>query len=185
VTLVGFSMGGGEVARYVSRHGEDRLDSVVFAGAVPPYLLKTDGNPEGGIGDDDVHGMEQAVVTDRAGFLDGFTVDFFSADGELQVTEEQRQEALAMAADARDEAVLLCIGSFARTDFRDDLATITVPALVLHGDSDATVPFEVSGKRTHEALEDSALVVFQNGPHGFNVSHAREFNEALLEFLAG
>jgi pimeloyl-ACP methyl ester carboxylesterase len=173
------------VARYVGRFGERRIRSVVFAGAVPPYLLQTDDNPDGGLGDEDVHGMEQAATSDRDGFLDGFTVDFFSADGELQVTEEQRQQALAQAADARDEALLLCIGSFARTDFRDDLAKITVPALVIHGDSDATVPFEVSGRRTHDALEDSTLVVVQNGPHGFNVSHAAEFNEALVDFLAG
>ena len=114
-------MGGGEIARYIGNHGEDRLHSVVFAGAVPPYLLKTDDNPDGGLGEDDVAGMEQGAREDREGFLDGFTTNFFSADGELKVTEEQRQDALALAAKARDEAVVGCIGAFGRTDFRNDL----------------------------------------------------------------
>ncbi len=108
---------------------------------------------------------------------------FFAVDGEVKVTEVQRQEALQLAVPARDEAVVGCIDAFARTDFRADLDRITVPALVLHGDSDATVPFEVSGQRTAEALSDATTVVVAGAPHGFNVSHAAEFNTALLEFL--
>ena len=96
VTLVGFSMGGGEVARYIGSHGEDRIHSAVFAGAVPPYLLKTDDNPDGGLGEDDVNGMQQGASADREGFLDEFTTGFFSAGDELKVTEEQRQDALAL-----------------------------------------------------------------------------------------
>ena len=183
VTLVGFSMGGGELARYVGRFGEERLHSLVFAGAVPPYLLKTDDNPDGGLADEDVEGMKQGARDDREGFLDGFTKTFFSAGDELKVSEEQRQQALALARPARDEAVLGCIDAFGRTDFRNDLERISVPTLVIHGDSDAIVPFEVSGKRTAEAIEGSTLVVVEGGPHGFNVSHAEEFNRALLDFL--
>ncbi len=183
VTLVGFSMGGGEVARYIGSHGEDRIHSAVFAGAVPPYLLKTDDNPDGGLGEDDVKGMEQGASADREGFLDEFTTGFFSAGGELRVTEEQRQDALALTRPAREEALLGCIGAFGRTDFRNDLERITVPTLVIHGDSDAIVPFEVSGKRTAASISGSTLVVVEGGPHGFNVSHVDEFNRALLEFL--
>ncbi len=184
VSLVGFSMGGGELARYVGKFGEERLHSLVFAGAIPPFLLKTDDNPDGGLGEDDVAGMEKGASSDREDFLDGFTTGFFSANGVLKVTEEQRQEALALQAPARDEAVVACIGAFGRTDFRNDLERVTVPTLVIHGDSDAIVPFEVSGKRTAETISGSTLVVVEDAPHGFNVSHTDEFNRSLVDFLA-
>ena len=183
VSLVGFSMGGGEIARYIGRYGEDRLHSVVFAAAVPPYLLKTDDNPDGGLGEEDVDGMQQQARDDREAFLDGFMTDFFSADGELKVTEEQRQEAIVLAHQSDQRAALGCMEAFGTTDFRDDLTTITVPTLVIHGDSDGIVPFEGSGMRTHETVAGSELVVVEGAPHGFNVSHADEFNQALLGFL--
>lgn len=182
--LVGFSMGGGEVARYLGTRGGDRATAGVLAGAVPPYLLKTDDNPDGGLADEDVEGMKEGVRSGRQEFLDGFTRDFFSADGELQVSEEQRREALALAAPARDEAVLGCIDAFGRTDFRADLEAISVPVLVIHGSADAIVPFEVSGRRAAESIPQAELVVVDGGPHGFNVSHAEELNKALLDFLA-
>ncbi|MEJ7636081.1 alpha/beta hydrolase [Aeromicrobium sp.] len=183
-TLVGFSMGGGEVVRYIGSNGSGRIRSAVLAGAVPPFLLKSDDNPDGGLGDDDVEGMKSGARDDREGFLDGFMTNFFSANGELQVTEEQRQEALTLARPALDEAVVGCIEAFSRTDFRADLDAVDVPVLVIHGDSDAIVPFEVSGKRSSEQLSDATLHVVEGGPHGFNVSHADELNAALIDFLA-
>jgi pimeloyl-ACP methyl ester carboxylesterase len=99
------------------------------------------------------------------------------------VTEEQRQEWLRLAGAARDEALVGCIDAFSRTDFRKDLESFNLPTLVIHGDSDAIVPFEVSGKRTAESVDGAELVVVEDAPHGFNVSHAGEFNKALLEFL--
>lgn len=183
VTLVGFSMGGGEVARYLGTHGDARVRSAVLAAAVPPYLLKTDDNPDGGLGEDDVQGMIDGVTSDREGFLDQFTTAFFSVDGELAVTEDQRQQALALEAPSADAALAGCIAAFGRTDFREDLAKISVPTLVIHGDSDATVPFEISGKRSAEAISQSTLIVVEKAPHGLNVSHREEFNNALLEFL--
>ncbi len=182
--LVGFSMGGGEVVRYVAQHNADgRVTGAVLAGAVPPYLLKSDDNPEGGLGRSDVDEMKDGAASDREGFLDGFTTDFFSVDGELKVSEEQRQEALQLERAARDEAVVGCIEAFGTTDFRDDVAKVDVPTLVIHGDSDAIVPLEVSGRRSAEAIEGSSLVVVEGAPHGFNVSHAERFNRELLGFL--
>lgn len=183
VALVGFSMGGGELARYVGRYGEERLRSLVFAAAVPPYLLKTEDNPEGGLGEDDVTGMQDGLRADRDGFLEGFVRDFFSAGGELRVSEADVQEAVGLAQQSDQDAALACISAFGRTDFRDDLAKVTVPTLVVHGDADAIVPVEVSGDRTAEAVAGAREVVVAGGPHGLNVSHAEEFNAALLDFL--
>lgn len=183
-TLVGFSMGGGEVARYLGARGSERIRSAVFAGAVPPYLLKTDDNPDGGLTEEDVQGFKDGVSNDRAGFLEEFTTNFFSADDELKVTEAQRQEAVALAEPASTTAVLGCVDAFGTTDFRDDLTRIDVPVLVVHGDGDAVVPFEVSGKRTADAVKDATVHVVEGGPHGFNVSHADELNRVLLDFLA-
>ena len=182
-TLVGFSMGGGEVARYAARYGLDRVHSVVFAAAVPPYLLRTDDNPDGPLTEDLAHQMRSGLESDRDAFFDQFTTQFFSAGDELKVTEEQRQAALELCRLSDQDAALGCMEAFATTDFRDDLTTITVPTLVLHGDSDGTVPLEGSGRRTHEAIEGSELVVIENGPHGINASHPDEFNRALLDFL--
>lgn len=181
-SLVGFSMGGGEVARYVGIHGQERLRSVVFAAAIPPWLLQSDDNPDGGLPRAEARKMQEALHKDREAFFEDFTTNFFSADGELKVTEEQRQAALGLTAQADLEAAVACIGSWLE-DFTNDLSGVTVPTLVIHGDSDAIVPLEVSGRRTHDAIPGSELVVVEGGPHGINVSHAQEFNDALVAFL--
>lgn len=181
--LVGFSMGGGEVARYIARHGEERLRSVVFAAAVPPYLMKGADNPDGPLTPEKAKQMEDGLKADRTKFFDGFTRDFFSANGVLKVSEAQRQEAIALCHQSDQAAALGCMQAFATTDFRDDLTKIDVPTLVLHGDADATVPFEGSGQRTHAAIAGSELVVLRDAPHGCNTSHADDFNAALLAFL--
>jgi pimeloyl-ACP methyl ester carboxylesterase len=183
VTLVGFSMGGGEVARYVARHGQDALHSVVFAAAIPPFLLHTDDNPDGPLTEEAAGEMRSGLEKDRDSFFDDFTTQFFSAGDELKVSEEQRQEAVALCKLSDEQAALECMEAFGTTDFRDDLTKLTVPTLVVHGDSDGIVPFEGSGKLTHEAVEGSELVVLEGAPHGCNVSHVEEFNAALLEFL--
>jgi pimeloyl-ACP methyl ester carboxylesterase len=184
VTLVGFSMGGGEVARYFGKFGSERVRSVVFASAVPPFLLKMPGNPDGPLDTAEAAKMTAGLAANKDAFFDDFMTQFYSVDGKVAVTEEQRQLALALAGQASKAAALEAMTSFAVTDFRDDLAKVTVPTLVIHGDSDATVPFEGSGKRTHEAIAGSELVLIAGAPHGVNVSHAAEWNRAVLEFLA-
>ena len=183
VTLVGFSMGGGEVARYVARWGESRLHSVVFAAAVPPCLMKTVDNPDGPLTPEKARQTKLALDLDRSAFFDHFTRDFFSASGTLQVTESQRGEAIALCQQSAQHAALACMDSFATTDFREDLKKVTVPTLVIHGDADAIVPIEGSGLRTHRAVLHSKLVTVNGAPHGLNVSHAQAFNDALLSFL--
>lgn len=184
VTLVGFSMGGGEVARYFSKYGAERLHSVVFASAVPPYLMKTGDNPDGPLEKSQAAGMTAGLTKSQDDFYDQFTTEFFSVNGELKVTEAQRQEALTLAKQSSKVAALACMTAFASTDFRDDLTRVSVPSLVIHGDGDATVPFEGSGARTHAAVPSSELYVVKGAPHGVNVSHAEEWNRVVLEFLA-
>jgi non-heme chloroperoxidase len=183
VTLVGFSMGGGEVARYIARHGESRLHSVVFAAAVPPYLMQTTDNPEGPLTPEAAQQMKTALEQDRGAFFDQFTEDFFSANGVLQVTEAQRNEAVALCLESEQQAALACMDSFGTTDFREDLEKVRVPTLVIHGEADAIVPVEGSGQRTHLTVLHSQLVTLPGAPHGLNVSHAQAFNDALLAFL--
>jgi pimeloyl-ACP methyl ester carboxylesterase len=184
VTLVGFSMGGGEVARYIGTHGTERVAKAVFAAAVPPYLHKTEDHPEGGIDDATLAAFHDGIRTDRVAYVDQFVTNFFAVNGRTDlVSAPLRNYNAAIAAAASAKGTLDCTTAFTTTDFRDDLKSCTMPTLVIHGDSDAIVPFEVSGKRTHEAIEGSSLVVVEGAPHGFNVSHAHEFNQALLAFL--
>lgn len=184
VTLVGFSMGGGEVARYAARHGQERLHSVVFASAVPPYMMHTSGNPEGPLEPAEAAKMAAGLTANQHEFYDGFTRAFFSVAGELKVTEAERQSAQRLAEQSSKVAALACMTAFGATDFRDDLAAITVPTLVIHSTTDEIVPFEGSGRRTHEAIPQSELVLIEDAPHGVTVSHADEWNAAVLEFLA-
>jgi pimeloyl-ACP methyl ester carboxylesterase len=183
VTLVGFSMAGGEVASYCARYGVARLRSTVFASSVTPYMLHTKDNPEGPLSVKQAAQMVASLTTNTDAFYDGFVTEFFSAGGDLKVSDDQRKAALDMCHQAGKAAALACLGTFGHTDLREDLAKVSVPSLVIHGDGDQTVPFEGSGKRTHEALAGSRLHVIAGGPHGINVSHADEFNEVLLKFL--
>ncbi len=185
VTLVGFSMGGGEVARYIGQYGEERLNSVVFASSVTPMMMNLPGNPEGPLEKMKAAKMTLDLTKDSDAFYDDFTKKFFSpnANGAILITEAERQEAIALCKQSSKIAALEAMQSFGISDFRDDLAKVTVPTLVIHGDADGIVPFAGSAARTHAAITHSKLHVVAGGPHGINVSHADEFNEALLSFL--
>ncbi|MTW84365.1 alpha/beta fold hydrolase [Virgibacillus dakarensis] len=184
VTLVGFSMGGGEVARYIATYGTNRVKKAVFAGAVPPYLYKSEDHPEGALDDAAIEEFENGVKNDRLAFLDEFTKGFFAAGDQTNlVSEPFRLYNRDIAAGASPKGTLDCISAFGKTDFRGDLAKFDIPALVIHGDSDGIVPFEFSGKRTHETIPGSKLALIKGGPHGLNATHAKEFNEELLTFL--
>lgn len=183
VTLVGFSMGGGEVARFVGRRGESRLRSVVFAAAVVPCLMQSADNPDGPLTPEKAQQKKRALEHDREAYFDQFTRNFYSVYGELQVTESQRGQAWAVCQQSAQHAALACMDAFATTDFREDLKKVTVPTLVIHGEADAIVPIEGSGLRTHRAVVHSQLVRVSGAPHGMNLSHAGEFNGALLSLL--
>ena len=173
VTLVGFSMGGGEVARYVGTYDSGRVAKAVFAAAVPPFLLKTDDNPARGLDEAAVTAFHEGIRSGRVAFVDQFVTDFFAVGDRTDlVSEQQRSYNAAIAASASPQGTLDCTTAFSTTDFRDDLKAFTFRALVIHGNSDAIVPFEISGKRTAEAIEKSKLVLVKDAPHGLNVTHA-------------
>jgi pimeloyl-ACP methyl ester carboxylesterase len=182
--LAGFSMGGGEVLRYISTYGAARVSKVALLSAVPPYLLKADDNPEGGLEDATIKQMQDGIRADRIAFFAGFFENFFGA-GEKRdlVSGPQKAFALQIASLASPKGTLDCIDAFGRTDFRADMAKITVPTLVLHGDSDAIVPFEISGRRSAESISGSTLHIVKDGPHGVTASHPQEVSEVLLDFL--
>lgn len=183
-TLVGFSMGGGEVARYLGKYGSERISKAVLASAVPPYLYKADDNPDGGLEDTDIQAFLDGVREDRIAFLNDFTKNFFTPkDGKLLVSKPMRLYNRDIAAFASPKATYDCVKSFAYTDFRDDLKAFDVPTLVIHGNADQVVPLEASGQRSHDMIADSQLYVVEGGPHGINVTHAEEFNEVLIDFL--
>lgn len=185
VTLVGFSMGGGEVAQYIADHGEARLHSIVFAAAITPMMMNLPNNPEGPLEKTKAAKMTFDLTADSDAFFESFTKDFFSAnaDGRILVTEAQRQEALTLCKQASKIAALEAMQAFGLADFRDDLKKISVPTLIIHGDADGIVPLEGSGARTHKAIPHSQLEVIPGGPHGINVSHAEAFNSSLIRFL--
>ncbi|WP_201509321.1 alpha/beta fold hydrolase [Psychrobacter alimentarius] len=183
-TLVGFSMGGGEVARYLGKYGSERISKAVLASAVPPYLYKADDNPDGGLEDTDIQAFLDGVREDRIAFLNDFTKNFFTPkDGKLLVSKPMRLYNRDIAAFASPKATYDCVKSFAYTDFREDLKAFDVPTLVIHGNADQVVPLEASGQRSHDMIADSQLYVVEGGPHGINVTHAEEFNEVLIDFL--
>jgi pimeloyl-ACP methyl ester carboxylesterase len=182
-TLVGFSMGGGEVARYIARYGESRLHSVVLAASVTPFLMHTADNPEGPLQPEAAQKSKDALEHDRNSFFDHFITDFFSAGGVLQVSESQRAAAIALCQQSDPHAALACMDAFGKTDFREDLTQVKVPTLVIHGDADGIVPIAGSGERTHRAVPHSQMVRIVGAPHGMSVSHTQAFNEALLAFL--
>ena len=189
VTLIGFSMGGGEVARYIGTYGTERIAKIVFASAVTPYLWKADDNPDGGVDAGLAQWFHDGLTEDRPAFLHEFLQMFFTAGkpsliNKPKVSAEQIAHNLNIALLASPKGTLDCTTAFATTDFRDDLTKITVPTLVIHGDSDGIVPFEVSGKRTHAAITGSELVLIKDAPHGVTVSHKDEWNQHVLGFLA-
>lgn len=184
VTLVGFSMGGGEVARYVGTYGTNRVSHAVFAAAVPPFLYKSEDHPQGAIDEATIEAFQSGVRNDRIGLLDNFTKGFFAAGDRTDlVSEEFRIYNRDIAAFASPKGTLDCIAAFGRTDFRGDLEKFTIPTLIIHGDSDAIVPIEASGTLTHESIPGSKLVVIAGGPHGINATHAEQFNKELIDFL--
>jgi non-heme chloroperoxidase len=181
--LVGFSMGGGEVARYLGKYGSKGVSKAVFIGSIPPFLLKTPENPEG-VDGSVFEGIQKAVAADRYGFFTDFMKNFYNTDVLLgkRVSEQAIQASWNVAAGASATASLACVPTW-HTDFRNDLARIDVPTLVIHGDADRIVPIAASGARTAKLIKGARLVVVKDGPHCITWTHADSVNPELVSFL--
>ena len=184
VVLVGFSMGGGEVARYLGRYGTERVSKAVLVSSVTPFLGQTDDNPDG-VPQKVFEGMLKDMTADRAGFLQAFGKTFFN-DGLLThpVSQGQLDYAFQIAAMAQPLATVECAKAFAGTDFRPDMAAFTVPTMIVHGDADQIVPIETSGARAAQMVPAARYEVLSGAPHGLYQTHAEAFNTLLLDFLA-
>jgi len=181
--LVGFSMGGGEVARYVGKYGSQGVSKAVIIAGVPPYLLKTADNPEG-VDGEVFAGIEKAVAGDRYAFFTGFFQNFYNTDQFLgkRVSEQAIQASWNVAAGCSPTASLACVAAW-HTDFRKDLARIDVPTLVIQGDADRILPIAATGQRTAKLIKGAREVVVKGGPHCITWTHAEEVNSGLLSFL--
>ena len=182
--LVGFSMGGGEVARYMSRHGGKSVSQAVLVSSVVPYMLKTSDNP---------HGTEQAVFDkmaegmkeDRAKFFAGFFKDFFGVNLLSHPASAELMEwARSVSMQASLKATLACAKSFASTDFRPDLAAFKVPTLIIHGTDDKTVPIDASGRAAARGISQATLIEYEGAPHGLFATEKDRLTLDLLQFLS-
>jgi non-heme chloroperoxidase len=185
VTLVGMSMGGGEVARYLGTYGSERVSRAVIVSGIPPFLLKTPDN-QSGIDRSVFDGIVAAIAKDRLAFLTAFFADFYNVDKLMgqRISEEVVRDSWNVAAGASPSGTIQCVPTW-YTDFREDMRRIDVPTLVIHGDADRIVPIESAGYRTHEMVRGSRLLVLQGAPHGLLWTHAEEVNRALVDFLSG
>jgi non-heme chloroperoxidase len=184
VALVGFSMGTGEVTRYLGTYGSKRVRQAVLLGAVPPFLLKTDDNPEG-VDGQVFEDIKAAIVQDRYAYFAAFFNDFYNVDvlGGSRISDRAWQASFNVAIGASPFATYACVDSWL-TDFRDDVAEINVPTLVMHGTEDRILPFESTAARLPDLIDDVRLVRVVGGPHNIAWTHPAEVNAALLEFLA-
>ena len=182
-TLVGFSMGGGEVARYMSRHRGKSVVKAALISSVVPYMLKTSDNPAG-TEQAKFDQMAQAINEDRAKFFSGFFKDFFGVSLlSNPVSAELLDWARSVSMQASLKATLDCAKSFATTDFRPDLAAFKVPTLIIHGSADLTVPIEASGRSAANGIADSTLIEYEDAPHGLFATEKERLTRDLLAFL--
>jgi non-heme chloroperoxidase len=183
VTLVGFSMGGGEVARYFSRHGGARVTKAVLIASVTPYMLKTDDNPDG-TPQEQFDTMLEQMKADRPGFLESFGKTFYGV-GLIShpVSTPFLQHDLALAMRSSPRAMTECAKSFSSTDFRPDMPQINVPTLIIHGDADKTVPIEAAGDESAKLVPDNTYLVYEGAPHGLFYTERERLNSDLANFI--
>ena len=180
--LVGFSMGGGELARYLGKYGSNRVERAVFISSIPPFLLKTPDNPSG-VDKNVFDGITKAISVDRLAFLSRFFSDFYNVDvlGGKLVSDQIVQFSWNVAVGASPKGTIDCVQAWL-TDFRKDLKSINVPTLIIQGDADRILPIDATGRRMKEVIKGSRYVEIKDGPHGIIWTHSEEVNRELLAF---
>ncbi len=182
-TIVGFSMAGGEVARYMSRHAGKNVSQAVLVSSVVPYMLQTADNPEG-VPQATFDQMTEGMKQDRAHFFAGFFKDFYGVGLVSQpVSDEVLEWSRSVSMRASLKATLDCAGAFATTDFRPDLAAFNVPTLIIHGTSDKTVPIDATGRAAARGIPQAELIEYDGAPHGLFATHKERLTNDLLAFL--
>ena len=183
VALVGFSMGSGEVVRYLGTYGSDRVRKAALLGTIPPFVLKTDDNPEG-VDGKVFADIKAAIVSDRYAFFEGFLNNFYNVDvlGDTRISDRAWQASFNVAAGSSPFASHACVDTWL-TDFRADLPKIDVPVLVMHGTEDRILPFESTAARLPALIADCTLVPVEGGPHNIAWTFSEQVNEVLLSFL--
>ena len=183
VTLVGFSMGGGEIAKYFSLHAGARVSKVVLVSAVVPYMMQTTDNPDG-VPQEEFDKMAKAMIEDRPAFLEGFNDDFFGVSmGNHPVSDAFLTNSLIKTMDASPIATLKCAQAFSSTDFRQDVIKINVPTLIIHGDKDRIVPIKPTGEETARLLPAATFKIYEDAPHGLWYTHKEQLNQDLIDFI--
>jgi non-heme chloroperoxidase len=184
--LVGFSMGTGEIARYLSRHGSDRIARVAFLGSLEPFLLITDDNPDGAGPQEFFDGIVTDIRRDRYAYLTGFFAGFYNLDENLgsRISQEAVDASIQVANQAGNTALAAAPLTWP-TDFRADIPAIDVPALIVHGTADNVLPIDATGRRFKDLLPAATYVEIEGAPHGMLWTHGDEINEELLAFLRG
>ncbi|KGE15765.1 alpha/beta fold hydrolase [Sphingobacterium deserti] len=184
VILAGFSMGGGEVVRYISKYGEDNIAKVVLISSIIPLVKQKEDNPDG-VPPEKLEEIAQALKDDRVGFLKGFHEQFYGVDKDPSaVSKGQLDNDFIIASQAAPQATVKAADAWANTDFRAECANISVPTLIIHGKKDATVPFESAGQQASLLIKNSLLITYDDAAHGLNVTHAERLNSDLIGFLS-
>ena len=183
VVLVGHSTGGGEVTRYIGRHGTSRVAKAVLVGAIPPLMLKTDANP-GGLPIEAFDEIRAGVATDRSEFYKGLSMPFYGANRDgSKISQGVRDAFWLMSMQAGLKGAYDCIKAFSETDLTEDLKRIDVPTLILHGDDDQIVPIADSALLSSKIVRDATLKIYPGAPHGLTLTHKDQFNADLLQFI--
>ena len=183
-SLVGFSMGGGEIARYLSRHGAERISKVALVSSVVPYLLKDNSNPDG-VDESVFEDMKSQIRKDRFAFLQSFAKTFYGVGlVSSPVSQGVLDWSFVLGVMASPKATIDCVDAFGKTDFRPDLQAFTVPTLIIHGTSDKTVPIDPSGRAAARGIASAKFIEYEGEPHGLFATVPDRLNKDLIEFLA-